>query len=177
MQSLDNNDGQSTFNCRLSESQSFINNSNSSNSEETVVNLGMRKKGLNMGFLNVQGISSKFSEIEILLTAKNNENVHVFSMCETKLNSRKLTSAFKIPGFHLPFRKDNHTNGGGGILVYVKDHIITKRREDLELNDIACSWLEFRQIRENPFYSGLFIEILQKGLNGWTALSNFVNMH
>ena len=40
-QSLDNNDGQSTFNCRLSESQSFINNSDSSNSEETVVNLGM----------------------------------------------------------------------------------------------------------------------------------------
>ena len=78
--SLDNNEGQSTFNCRLSESQSFINNSSSSNSEETVVNLGMRKKGLNMGFLNVQGISLKFSEIEILLTAKYNENVHVFSM-------------------------------------------------------------------------------------------------
>ena len=76
--------------------------------------------------------------------------MHVFSMCETKLNSRKLTSAFKIPGFHLPFRKDNHTNGGGGILVYVKDHIIAKRREDLELN-VVCLWLEISPNKGKSF--------------------------
>ena len=74
-------------------------------------------------------------------------------MCETKLNSRKLTSAFRIPGFHLLFRKDNHTNGGGGILVYVKDHIIAKRRDDLESNDIACLWLEISPNKGKSFFA------------------------
>ena len=144
----------SSFIVNQSENQSFISNSNFRNTEETVVNLGMSRKGINMGFLNVQGLSSKFSEIDILLTAKDNENVHIFSMCETKLNSSKLTSAFRIPGFHLPFRKDNYTNGGGGILVYVKDHIIAKRREDLELNDIACLWLEISPNKGKSFLLG-----------------------
>ena len=41
-----------------------------------------------------------------------------------------------------PFRKDNDSNGGGGIMVYVKNGINAKRREDLEINDISCIRLE-----------------------------------
>ena len=107
-----------------------------------------------MGFLNIQGLSSKFSEIQILLTSEENKNLHIFSMCESKLNNSKLTSAFKIKGFHLPFRKDNDTNYGGGILVYVKDHIMAKRREDLESNDIACLWLEISPSMGKSFLLG-----------------------
>ena len=64
-----------------------------------------------MGFLNIQGLSSTFSEIQILLTSEENKNLHIFCMCESKLYSSKLTSAFKVEGFHLPFRKDNHCGG------------------------------------------------------------------
>ena len=63
-------------------------------------------------------------------------------MCETKLKIHKPNSAFQINGFLLPFRKNNHSNGGGGILVYVRDQIMSKRRDDLETNEIACLWLE-----------------------------------
>ena len=63
-------------------------------------------------------------------------------MSETKLKEHKLNEVFKIPGYQLPFRKDNKTNGGGGIIVYVRDGILAKRRKDLETNDISCLWIE-----------------------------------
>ena len=128
--------------------------SNNESQEEYAVNCKLYKKGMTIGFLNVQGFSSKFSEIQILLTSEENKNLHIFSMCESKLNSRKLSSAFKVQGFQLPFRKDKHTNGGGGILVYVKDQILAKRREDLESHDIACLWLEISPNKGKSFLLG-----------------------
>ena len=51
----------------------------------------------------------------------------------------------------MPFRKDNVSNGGGGIMVYVKNGINAKRRDDLETNDIQCVWLEITPDRGNHF--------------------------
>ena len=48
----------------------------------------------------------------------------------------KLTSMFQVEGYQTPFRKDNYSNGGGGIMVYVRNDINAKRREDLEINNI-----------------------------------------
>lgn len=128
------------------------------NSNESVTNLNLRKKGMNLGFLNVQGLCSrdmtKFSEIQLMLTAENNKNLHIFGMCETKLKSHKPTNVFHINGFQTPYRKDNNSNGGGGILVYVRDHIMSKRRDDLETNDIACLWLEITPNKGKPFLCG-----------------------
>ena len=61
---------------------------------------------------------------------------------ETKLKCHKPINFFRIDGFQMPFRKDNVSNGGGGIMVYVKNGINAKRRDDLETNDIQCVWLE-----------------------------------
>ena len=110
----------------LGEGRSSSRNSNNGISDETVAILRLCKKGMNMGFLNIQGLSSKFSEIQILLTSEDIKNLHIFNMCESKLNSSNLTSASKIQGFHLPFRKDNHAKCGRGIHVYVKDHTLLK---------------------------------------------------
>ena len=76
------------------------------------------------------------------LTAPENSKLHIFGMSETKLKSHKINSIFKVNCFQSPFRKDNNDNGGGGIIVYVREGILAKRREDLETNDIACLWLE-----------------------------------
>ena len=81
---------------------------------------------------------TKFAEIQLMMTSKENKNLHFVSLCETKLKSNKLSSVFHVPGFlftfQLPFRKDNQRNGSGGILVYIRDHIMAKRRADLETN-------------------------------------------
>ena len=97
---------------------------------------------------------TKFSEIELMLTSDRNKSLSILSLCETKLNDNKPTSAFHINGFHTPFRKDNHTNAGGGILVYVRNTILAKRRLDLETNEISCLWLEIIPEKGKSFLVG-----------------------
>ena len=65
-----------------------------------------------------------------MLTLPENNNLHILGLSETKLKSHKTTGIFKINGFQTPFRKDNDSNGSGGLLVYVKNGINAKRRED-----------------------------------------------
>ena len=75
-------------------------------------------------------------------------------LSETKLKDRKSTEVFKVDGFQTPFRKDNNSNGGGGLIVYVRNGLNAKRREDLETNNIPCLWLEITPINCKPFLVG-----------------------
>ena len=130
----------------------------SRNKNENGCSINLNNKGINIGHLNVQGICgdkmSKFSEITSILTDPTNSGLHIFGLSETKLKEHMLSDVFKIPGFQLPFRKDNNTNGGGGIIVYVRDGILAKRRKDLETNDISCLWLEVCPNKGKSFLVG-----------------------
>ena len=86
---------------------------------DTSVNLNLKKKGINVGFLNIQGICGicgkemvKFSEINLMLSSQENKKLHAFTMCETKLKDHKMSGAFKIKWFQTPFHKDKSSNGG-----------------------------------------------------------------
>ena len=52
------------------------------------------------------------------------------------------------------YLKDNNTNGGGGIIVYVRNDIRAKRREVLETNEISCLWLEITPDKSKSFLVG-----------------------
>ncbi len=54
----------------------------------------------------------------------------------------------------MPFRKDNESNGGGGIIVYVKNGINAKRRNDLETHEISCIWIEITPENGKSFLIG-----------------------
>ena len=82
----------------------------------------------------------KFEQLKCILLDQANRNLHIVGISETKLKENKMTNAFKIDGFQTPFRKDNHLNGGGGLMVYVRNGIHVRRREDLEINEISCIW-------------------------------------
>ena len=118
--------------------------------------LGLSDKGLNFGHLNIQGICGKemsiFSEIKAILSC--NKNLHILGLSETKLKDHKLNSMFQIEGFQDPYRKDNDLNGGGGIIVYVRNGINAKRREDLKINNLSCIWLEISQNKGKSFLIG-----------------------
>ena len=139
--------------CRLKESGSGDNVKAPSSNGGNVL-----YKGLNFGHLNIQGLCGKnmckFSEIKAILTSPENRSLHIFGISETKLKSHKLSSCFNIDEFQDSFRKDNDRNGGGGIIVYVRNGINAKRRIDLEINDIACNWLEITVGKSKPFLIG-----------------------
>ena len=133
-------------------------NTNNVSDSVSSVNLNLKKKGINVGFLNVQGICgkemSKFSEINLMLTSSENKNLHVFGMCESKLKEHKLSIAFEISGFHTPFCKDNTLNGGGGIMVFIRKELMAKRRADLEVNNVECLWIEISPRKGKSFLVG-----------------------
>ena len=116
--------------------------SNRESIESKQLSLNLRSKGLNFGHLNIQGFCGKnmckFSEIKAILTSPENSSLHIFCISETKLKSHKLSSCFNVDGFQEPFRKDNDSNGGGGIIVYVRNGMNAIRRLDLETNNISC---------------------------------------
>ena len=57
----------------------------------------------------------KFSELKAILTAPENSALHISGISESKLKQHNLSKFFKIEGFQISFRKDNESNGGGGI--------------------------------------------------------------
>ena len=132
--------------------------SNGGNIQSDDVSFNLTSKGLNFGHLNIQGICGKnmckFAEIKAVLTSPENSSLHIFGISETKLKSHKLSSCFNVDGFQEPFRKDNDSNGGGGIIVYVRNGINAKRRFDLETNSIECIWLEITVGKGKPFLVG-----------------------
>ena len=92
----------------------------------------------------------QISEIKAILTV--NKNVHILGLSETNLKEHKWTSMFHVKGYQSPFRKDNYSNGGGEIMVHVRIDINAKRREDLEINNISCIWLEISQDKGKSFW-------------------------
>ena len=87
-----------------------------------------------------------------LLTSEENKNLYtlVFSTCDSKLNSSKLSNAVKVQSFQMPL----YNWSGGGMLVYVKDQIMAKIRQDLESHYIACIWLEISPNKGKSFLLG-----------------------
>ena len=74
------------------------------NNEELNSNaFNLSSRGINIGHLNIQGICGeklgKFSELKVLLTLPENNNLHILGLNETKLKDHKSTDVFKISGF------------------------------------------------------------------------------
>ena len=46
-----------------------------------------------------------------------------------------------ISGYHIPFKKNRPTRGGG-VMLYVKEHIGAIHRTDLERNNTEILWVE-----------------------------------
>ena len=94
----------------------------SSMSAQSMLNLGLGKKGFKMGHLNVQGIQSKIEQIDLLLNCSRND-IQLFGLSESKLNDSHTSNLFNIKNFQL-YRKDRvisagrpEQGGGGGELL------------------------------------------------------------
>ncbi|XP_023203025.1 titin-like [Xiphophorus maculatus] len=85
---------------------------------------------LSLALLNINGLRNKTHEIRHIIAR---DKLHVVALCETRLNSTVKESDVYIPGFSMWRRDmyDNSDNKGGGVALYVQDHIKTRLRPDL----------------------------------------------
>ena len=146
----------------------------SSMSAQSMLNLGLGKKGFKMGHLNVQGIQNKIEQIDLLLNSSGND-IHLFRLSESKLNDSHTSNFFNIKNFQL-FRKDGVISAvrpeqGSGIIVYVKDGIKCERRLDLERENIECIWLEIFPKNSKSFLIGSILGIPMKLFSGMKFLT------
>ena len=91
---------------------------------------------------NVQSLQHKIDILEPELST-----FDLVSLSETWLNDSISTEDLLFNDFKAPFKRDRVGDSHGGIIVYVKNDIPCKRRQDLELLNIECIWLELLNIK------------------------------
>lgn len=99
---------------------------------------------------NVQSLLPKHDLIETELT-----KFDLISITETWLNDSVSDSDLTLTGFKPPFRYDRPTDTHGGVAIYIKENLYSKRRCDLEIRDVECVWVEVI-IKHNPILIGTF---------------------
>ena len=104
--------------------------------------IALKQANLNnpfISYLNLNSLRYKIIDIrEVLCKAQ----LEIIALSETKLNSEFPDAQFKIDGYHFPaFRKDRDENGGG-LMIFVRNDIITRRLQDFEPKDLECICIE-----------------------------------
>ena len=77
---------------------------------------------LNFCYLNINSVRNKFTNFQEIINA----NVDVISIAETKIDASFLSAQFVFERYQSPYRLDV-SNRSGGILVYVKSSIPSRR--------------------------------------------------
>lgn len=97
----------------------------------------LHRKGLKLAHLNIRSLRNKVTDItDILLKG----NLHILGITETLLDSTFEDSSLHIQGYSI-YRKDRNARGGG-VAIFIQDHIPVKMRIDLMLYEIEALWLQ-----------------------------------
>lgn len=84
-------------------------------------------------------------------------NHSILSFTETWLADNKVNSEINLTNFQPPFCYCRNTGTlGGGVAVYVKDHISAERRADLEIPTVECVWIEIIVQGQKYIYGTLY---------------------
>ena len=103
-----------------------------------------------LGHLNVHFLEKKTSDLSSFLH-QNASPFHLYGVTESHLGQKVADSLITIPDY-IPYRRDNKLPGETGIVTYVHHTVapFTKRRHDLEPNNIECMWFEVKQTDNSP---------------------------
>ena len=104
-------------------------------------NLGPASSDLNgtsldIFHLNVRSIRNKLEDIYAIA-----EEYHILCSSETHLDQSIDSSSLVLEGFGLPIRKFRSQHGGG-VMIYISDLLVYKRRTDLEDTRLEAIWIE-----------------------------------
>ncbi|MES9881523.1 MAG: reverse transcriptase family protein [Sedimenticola sp.] len=152
------NNSLSNLSSNVTDNSVHARSSNSSMRSRNMLNLHLDTKGMKIGHINIQGMQNKIDQVRVMLNYSRND-VHVLGISESKLSSVHPDNYFHINNFQSLYRKDRiisteRKEEGGGIIVYVKDGVRCKRREDLESDRLECLWIELFPKNSKSFLVG-----------------------
>ena len=99
---------------------------------------------------NVQSIFNKLDVLHAELF-----EIDILLFTETWLNPDITTEDIMLQSYNTPERKDRPGDPHGGVIIYVKDGIFYKRRNDLEIRGIESIWIEVIHNHQSILF-GLF---------------------
>ena len=121
--------------------------------------------------LNIQSITPKLD-----LIAAEYSCHEILSFTESWLRPHVSDDTLKIPGYKFPpFRRDRVGKMGGGVVVFVKDHINGKHRPDLQIENLECIWLEIK-IKNKKYLYGTFYIPPNSNLQTWDELDQSIDL-
>ena len=129
---------------------SSLNSSTSQNHSNNSLRSLNLSHNLSFVHYNVQSILNKLDILEAELF-----EFDILAFTETWLNPTVQSDDLVFHTFHKPERKDRRSDHFGGLLLYVKSGILTKRRSDLEINGIECILIEV-VLNKKSLLFGLF---------------------
>ena len=105
----------------------------------------MKTENLNINYQNVSYLYNKINDIKIELL-KSTKTIHLLGVSETHLDEKVDDNHIEIQNYTL-LRVDQQNHLHTGMVVYIHQSICQyiKRRNDLEINNVECIWLEFKQ--------------------------------
>ena len=94
-----------------------------------------------ISYLNINHLRNKVIDLKPIVR---DIEPTVLAIAETKLNDSFPNAQFRIDGYYCPseYRKDRTYNAGGGLLVYIKQGIPSKRLKQLEPLGIESIFVE-----------------------------------
>ncbi|XP_071177472.1 uncharacterized protein [Mytilus edulis] len=103
--------------------------------------------------LNVQSLLPK---LDLILAEY--EDFDILSFTETWLNGNNSSDSVELLNYQKPFRKDRGPmKSGGGVIVYVKENIHSKRRDDLEVPGVEVIWIQLKINNKNVLYGTFYV--------------------
>ena len=126
---------------------------------------------ISTAYLNINSIANKFDNLKAMIE----ENLDIFCIAETKIDSSYPESQFCIPGYRKPYRLDISDNSGG-LLVYVKETLPSKylskfklpydiQAIPIEINLRKSKWLILSIYRPPRTELSIFLENITKILD------------
>ena len=107
---------------------------------EPTTSLNLTSKDLFISHLNIRSLLPKLDELRTFLHEY--KCAHLFGVSETWLTDSVCDGLVGINGFQT-HRRDRGGRGGG-LLVYVSEHVTSIRRRDLEDPEIEALWIQVK---------------------------------
>ena len=111
--------------------------------------------GHNLSFVhyNIQSISSKLDLLHAELF-----HFDILAFTETWLSASVETDDLLLESYNKPERKDRIGDPHGGVMLYVKETIFYKLREDLEIRGLENIWIALASNHKRILFGVFFID-------------------